>query len=71
VAKYFENNYNKNTALLFVDNQVITRSEDRLQKGIFESFKITGECNMEISTAKIKVLAFQGKFTNKRQNCVE
>jgi hypothetical protein len=45
--------------LLLADEQVIIISEGNLQKGVFYLFKIAGEYNMEISTAKTKVLAYQ------------
>jgi hypothetical protein len=44
-----------------MDDQVIITSEYHIQERIFELFKMVGEYNMEVSTTKTEVLAFQGK----------
>lgn len=42
-----------------------------LHKGIFDLFKLTGDCNIEKTTAEIRVMAFPSKQTHKNQNCAE
>jgi UDP-N-acetylglucosamine 2-epimerase len=47
--------------LLFADNRaVIARTEDELQKAVYELQKITQDYNLNISANKQKTMAFMG-----------
>jgi hypothetical protein len=53
----------KLNTLLFADYWVIlTNSEDELQHFVYNSQNIAKDFNMEISTEKTKIMAFQGKY---------
>jgi hypothetical protein len=60
--------YTSESILSYNDQIIITRSDDNLrlplQNSIFQLFKVSGEYNMKIDTAKTKVQACRNKSLN-------
>jgi hypothetical protein len=56
--------------LLFANDQVITTSEDKLQRAIYNLQKTISDFDMSISTEKTKIMAFLGKGPVRSKICM-